>query len=59
MLFNGESRPGIIDYARRRLDEGADTVTLVQQLMNRWPIEVSDLAIANSVVVFARQALRK
>ncbi len=59
MLFNGKSRPEIIDYAKKRLDEGADTVTVAKELMNKWPYEVNDAGIADSVVVFAKQALRK
>ena len=50
-------KPEIIDYARRRLGEGADTHTVAKELMNKWPYEVNDLEIANSVVVFAKQAL--
>jgi hypothetical protein len=56
MLFNGESKPEIIDYARRRIDEGADTVTVARELMNKWPYEVNDPGIAASVIVFAKQA---
>jgi hypothetical protein len=59
MLFNGESKPEIPDYARRRLDEGADTVTVAKELMDKWPYEVNDTCIADAVVVFAKQALRK
>jgi hypothetical protein len=59
MLFNGESRQEIIDYARSRLDEGADTVVVAKELMNKWPCEINDLGVALSVVVFAEQAVRK
>jgi DNA polymerase IIIc chi subunit len=58
MLFNGKSRPEIIDYARRRLDEGVDQATVTEELMERWPYEINDSGIADSVIVFAKQALR-
>jgi hypothetical protein len=59
MLFKGESRPEIIDYAARRLEEGADTVAVAKELMNEWPHEINDLMTALSVVVFAKMAARK
>jgi|GraSoi2013_115cm_1033766.scaffolds.fasta_scaffold05342_6 hypothetical protein len=59
MLFNGRSRPDIIDCAKSRLNEGADTDTVAKELMNKWPYEVNEPEIANSVVVFAKLALRK
>ncbi|MGA3093522.1 MAG: hypothetical protein ABSD75_33450 [Terriglobales bacterium] len=58
MLFNGESKPEIIDYARRRLDEGMDPATVAKELMQQWPYEIHDLGVAIAVVAFAKQALR-
>jgi len=58
MLFNGESKPEIIDYARIRLDEGAEQAVLVKELSERWPFEIHDEAIAYSVITFAKQAIR-
>jgi hypothetical protein len=59
MLFKGESRPEIIDYAARRLDEGADTVAVAKELMSKWPHEINDLETALSLVVLAKQSVRK
>lgn len=52
-----ENEAEIIAYARKRLQDKVAPVEIVTELMERWPVRVTEMPVAISFVTFAQQSI--